>query len=293
METHAAIHTFVEWNASLTTRPKIGPEDLYSVSFQQFPHKLGYHGTYQRNFADITKYGLVPGGMSLHESGSRAFVMMSKDPEWLRQDNSGLRVNADIEFVIDLHMAVLDGLRLFETRAGALEMPDWISNKYLVYAYKRGTAEPIWANPAYPAFRLRVDKALDRWGKYGEKPYIFDPDEDIYARYGCLLDLLDDSLNDYIAEWAPVAIDMKVPYFIHTDHLTAVKGCYTILTNPTRDAYAEASEGKFGMTLATWPSKAGRQVPPRARREPEHWIKNVLVNNYSRLRLQPMQQQVC
>ena len=61
LETHAAVHTFVDWDASLTTRPKIGAYDLYSVSFQQFPHKLGYHGTYQRNFADITKYGLVPG----------------------------------------------------------------------------------------------------------------------------------------------------------------------------------------------------------------------------------------
>ncbi|CAE7925074.1 unnamed protein product, partial [Symbiodinium sp. KB8] len=116
LETHAAVHTFVDWDASLTTRPKIGAYDLYSVSFQQFPHKLGYHGTYQRNFADITKYGLMPGGMSLHESGSRAFVMMSKDPEWLRQDNFGLRANAEIEFVIDLQLAALDGLRVFETK---------------------------------------------------------------------------------------------------------------------------------------------------------------------------------
>ena len=187
LETHAAVHTFVDWDASLTTRPKIGAYDLYSVSFQQFPHKLGYHGTYQRNFGDITKYGLVPGGMSLHESGSRAFVMMSKDPEWLRQDNSGLRVNAEIEFVIDLQMAALDGLRLLETRAGALETPDWISNKYLVYAYKRGSAEPIWANPAYPAFRLHVDKALDGWDKDGTTPYVLDPDEDMYNRYDCFL----------------------------------------------------------------------------------------------------------
>ena len=95
---------------------------------------------------------------------------LSKDPEWLRQDSSGLRVNAEVEFVIDLQIAALDGLRLFETRAGALETPDWISNKYLVYAYKRGSAEPIWANPAYPAFRLHVDKALDAWDKDGTTP---------------------------------------------------------------------------------------------------------------------------
>ncbi|CAE7777225.1 unnamed protein product, partial [Symbiodinium microadriaticum] len=97
LETHAAVHTFVDWDASLTTRPKIGAYDLYSL-------------------------------------------------------------------------AALDGLRVLETKAGAIETPDWVSNKYLVYAYKRGSAEPIWANPAYPAFRLRVDKALDGWDKEGTTP---------------------------------------------------------------------------------------------------------------------------
>ncbi|CAE7844771.1 CML4, partial [Symbiodinium sp. KB8] len=257
LETHAAVHTFVDWDASLTTRPKIGAYDLYSVSFQQFPHKLGYHGTYQRNFANITKYGLVPGGMITR---------------------SGLRANAEIEFVIDLQLAVLDGLRLLETKAGALETPDWISNKYLVYAYKRGSAEPIWANPAYPAFRLRVDKALDGWDKDGATPYILDPDEDMYNRYDCFLDLLDDALSDYIGEWAPVAADSKVPYYLQTDPLTGVKGGYQIRKNPTTDDYAEASQGEYGRSLCVWVSKAGRSLPPRARREPEHWIKNELIN---------------
>ena len=161
LATHAAVHTFVDWDASLTTRPKFGAYDLYSVSYQQFPHKLGYHGTYQRNFANITKYGLVPGGMSLHESGSRAFVMMSKDPEWLRQDNFGLRANAEIEFVIDLQLAALDGLRVFETKAGAIETPDWVSNKYLVYAYKMGES-------CLPCVPLARGQSIGRLGQGGE-----------------------------------------------------------------------------------------------------------------------------
>ena len=56
------------------------------------------------------------------------------------------REKADIEFVIGLQMAVRDGLRLFETRSGALETPEGVSNKYFVYVYQRGTSEPLWVN---------------------------------------------------------------------------------------------------------------------------------------------------
>ena len=79
---------------------------MFCQEYENFPHKLGYHGTFQRNFANIVQYGLLPGGMSLHESGSRAFVMLAPQPEWQRQNNAGLREKAEIEFVIDLQMAV-------------------------------------------------------------------------------------------------------------------------------------------------------------------------------------------
>ena len=109
--------------------------------------------------------------------------------------------------MIDLQLAVLDGLRVFETfetKAGALETPDWTSNKYLVYAYKRGSAEPIWANQAYPAFRLRIDKALEAWDKQGERAYVFDPEEGLYNEYRCFLDLLETSkLNALNPETLP------------------------------------------------------------------------------------------
>ena len=150
-DTRRAVHSFVEWGASLATRPKIQPNDMYSDEFVNFPFKLGYHGTYMRHFPDIVKNGLLPGGATLHESGSRAFVMLCQQPEWQRTDNAGLREKADVEFVIDLQMAVRDGLRIFETRSGALETPDWVSNKYFVYIYQRGTSEPLWVNPVHQA----------------------------------------------------------------------------------------------------------------------------------------------
>eukprot|EP00439_Symbiodinium_sp_Y106_P027908 s8737_g3.t1 len=71
-----------------------------------FPHKIGYHGTFMRHFPDIARNGLLPGGAALHGSGSRGFVMMTKEPEWERVDNAGLREKAEVEFVIDLQMAV-------------------------------------------------------------------------------------------------------------------------------------------------------------------------------------------
>eukprot|EP00439_Symbiodinium_sp_Y106_P057222 s1383_g8.t1 len=124
-DTRRAVHSFVEWDASLATRPKIQPNDMYSDEFVNFPFKLGYHGAYVRHFPDIA--------------------------EWQRTDNAGLREKADVEFVIDLQMAVRDGLRIFETRSGALETPDWVSNKYFVYIYQRGTSEPLWVNPVHQA----------------------------------------------------------------------------------------------------------------------------------------------
>ena len=127
--------SFVTWDASLATRPIIQPNDMYPQKFVDFPCKISYHGTYMCNFPDIVRYGL--------ESGSRAFVMMSKDPEWIRADSSELRERADIEFVIEPQLAVRDGLRLFETRSGALETPDWISNRYCIYVYQRGTFETL------------------------------------------------------------------------------------------------------------------------------------------------------
>ena len=57
---HQAVHTFFAWDASLTTRPKILPNDMYSDEYVNFPVKIGYHGTYMRHFADIVRNGLLP-----------------------------------------------------------------------------------------------------------------------------------------------------------------------------------------------------------------------------------------
>eukprot|EP00439_Symbiodinium_sp_Y106_P004947 s3252_g1.t1 len=165
--------------------------------------------------------------------------MMCRGPEWIRNDNAGLRERAEVEFVIDLQMAVRDGLRLFETRSGALESPDWVSNKYLIYAYQRGAAEPIWVNPVYQAFRRRIDSALARWNKGEGMLYTFDPDEATYSENNCMLDLLDEAENHTIAEWAPNAKDCKTPYRVAGHELKEV-GDEIIEHRTTNDQLARA-----------------------------------------------------
>ena len=277
LDTHQAVHTFVPWDASLATRPKITSTAMFCREYEEFLYKLGYHGTFRRNFVNIIQYGLLPGGMSLHESGSRAFVMLSPMPEWQRQDNAGLREKAEIEFVIDLQMAVRDGLRLLETRSGALETPDWISNKYIVYVYQRGSAEPIWVNPVYNAFRVRIDKALKAFREKGEVAYTYDPvPESLYDQCNCFLDLLDSTRNDVIQEWGPKAIKSDVPLYISGEALEQV-GEYPIERPRKDDLPADDHNGGFGLCMAVWPSQEGRKVRPNARREPKHWIKQELI----------------
>ena len=122
--------------------------------------KLGYHATYWRNFSKIVNAGLIPGGKTTSKGNSgRPFNMMALEPQWERKRNQGVRPGAQVEFVIDLQLAACDGCRFFETKAGALQTPDWISNRVFMYAYDRTTQEMIWANRAYKSARKRLAQA--------------------------------------------------------------------------------------------------------------------------------------
>lgn len=90
-----------------------------------------------------------------------------------------------------------------------------MSNRYFIYVYRRGSAEPIWVNPVYQALRIRIDKALKGFQDRAEVCYSFDPPEDIYSEYDCYLDLLEGSQNQFIEDWAPKAIDSRVPFYIN------------------------------------------------------------------------------
>ena len=92
--------------------------------------KLAYHGTFRCNMHSIIRDGLIPGGVAADGSASRYFVMMSPIPAWQRENHAGVREDADIAFVIDLQLAALEGVRIFRSKADAIQTPDWISNRF-------------------------------------------------------------------------------------------------------------------------------------------------------------------
>eukprot|EP00439_Symbiodinium_sp_Y106_P007604 s2818_g1.t1 len=114
------------WEPSYTTYP------LTATSFDLMP-KIAYHASYWRNFNKIASSGLIPGGkMTSKGNSGRPFVMMAMEPQWERENNQGVRPGAQIEFVVDLQLAACDGCRFFVTKAGAIQTPDWISNRAIM-----------------------------------------------------------------------------------------------------------------------------------------------------------------
>ena len=106
--------------------------------------------------------------------------------------------------------------------------------------------------------------------------YTFDPDEASYSQYNCMLVLLDGAENYRIAEWAPNAKDCKTPYRIAGHELREV-GDEIIERRKTQDELVCGFDGSFGICLYCWPSREGKKVPLRARREPRHWTKQEIV----------------
>ena len=140
--------------------------------------------------------------------------MMAMSPAWERDANQAVRENADIEFAADLQLAALDAVRLLETRSGAIQTPDWVSNKYLIYAYFRSSGEPAWYNPLYPNRRILVDRALKDFSSKRTKTWLWDASQEDMSEHNCFLDLLEGCEDDRLAEWAPLAIDYKTPYVV-------------------------------------------------------------------------------
>ena len=144
------------WTPSFRDLPKLGPLPCTTEVFASMP-KLGYHASYWRNFEGIALNGIVPGGPTPSGSSGRTFAMMSLTLNWKRDSNHGIRPSAEIEFVVDLQAAALDGCRFFLTRTETLQTPDWISNRAIVYAYDRQTHDIIWFNRVYESIRRRIE----------------------------------------------------------------------------------------------------------------------------------------
>ena len=145
-------HLSSNWDPSPMTRPPVGYDGHLSAAFADFP-KIAYHATKRKNIASVILNGLFPGGLTTDGSPVKPYVMFSAEPNWIRTDNEGLRENAEIEVVIDLQLAALEGVRLLRTASGCIQTPDWISNRYITFIYDRRSNEPVWHNRAYGLYR--------------------------------------------------------------------------------------------------------------------------------------------
>eukprot|EP00439_Symbiodinium_sp_Y106_P083985 s17_g24.t1 len=107
-------------------------------------------------FSDLTDVFDEP---EADADGDATFLGVMTVQEWrdMREpNNAGLRPGAEVEFAIDLQLACLEGCRILMTKNDVLQTPDWLSNRYLMYAYDRRTGKPVWFNRSYELTRARV-----------------------------------------------------------------------------------------------------------------------------------------
>ena len=81
-----------------------------------------------------------------------------------------------MEFAIDLQLAALEGVRIFETKNDVLQTPDWISNRFFMYAIDRRTGKCVWINRSYELTRSRVGKAVKAYQETGVVGKVFNDD---------------------------------------------------------------------------------------------------------------------
>ncbi|CAE7038804.1 unnamed protein product, partial [Symbiodinium sp. CCMP2592] len=182
-----------DYRPTMHTRPAVGVTGQIHNDWVRM-HPIGYHATYWSNFSYIVSTGLIPGGVTLGGSTGRAFTMMASLPQWERPNNAGLRPGAEVEFAIDLQLACLEGCRILLTKNNVLQTPDWLSNRYLMFAYDRRTGKPVWFNRSYELTRARVSKARDAYVKRQEILPVFNQDlieRAAEADANCIMDYVD------------------------------------------------------------------------------------------------------
>ena len=96
--------------------------------------------------------------------------------------NLGVRENAEIEVVVDVQLAALEGVRFLTTASGCLQTPDWVSNRYITFIYNRRSNEPVWHNRVYGLYRQRLSSAINSTSE--AFPIMAQRDLDYMSRHG-------------------------------------------------------------------------------------------------------------
>ena len=106
------------------------------------PPTVLYHRTDTRNFANIMRDGLLPGGGDQHETG-RPHVFFADFPSTNEHYISGVRANKPLEIQIDLRMAIRAGLCFFKTESDGVLTRDKVPN-YTIISVLDATNGDVW-----------------------------------------------------------------------------------------------------------------------------------------------------
>ena len=267
-----------EWEPSLTSFPVVGVTGYTCDKWDSTP-KVGYHATFWSNFPNLVAYGLVPGGVTLGGSTGRAFSMMAKAPIWLRESNAGLRPGAEVEFAIDLQLAALEGVRIFETKNDVLQTPDWISNRFFMYAIDRRTGKCVWINRSYELTRSRVGKAVKAYQETGVVGKVFNDDlatQAAEASSTCIYEYvsqmypIDNETLNWV-EFLGYHNNMPRPSHLREESVFNVDARHITFE---RNSPLEGTRAEWTLDSQVWFSRTGLSKPVEERVEREDYIVN-------------------
>ena len=124
-------------------------ESLVQHGNRQMPKRI-FHRTYPQAVESIIKYGLIPGGRGLSESGRKHLFF---SPLRVNETGyvSGVRADAPVEIAVDIGKAVEAGVDFILTDSDAILTANHIPNDTLLWVINDKEGKTIWTPPAIQA----------------------------------------------------------------------------------------------------------------------------------------------
>ena len=124
-------------------------ESLVQHGNRQMPKRI-FHRTYPQAVESIIKYGLIPGGRGLSESGRKHLFF---SPLRVNETGyvSGVRADAPVEIAVDIGKAVEAGVDFILTDSDAILTANHIPNDTLLWVINDKEGKTIWTPPSVQA----------------------------------------------------------------------------------------------------------------------------------------------
>ena len=126
-----------------SSKSGVDDESLFGKPWDQdnLPHHVIYHGTKLGHLGNITKLGLVPGGLSKDRNHIHFTPYHPKDERCC----SGMRFDSEIILRVDVIAAVEAGVRFYSGAAGAVLSPDRVPSDAIFLAEDYKSGAKIWS----------------------------------------------------------------------------------------------------------------------------------------------------